>query len=355
MTLHLRPVWRDARQSRVLRWTVLVLAVVLIFEYVVLPQLAGEENVVVSLLRLPAVLILSALALEAASLACYSLLTREVLTGTRRPGFFTLFRIDLCDLSVNHTVPGGGTTAAAVRYRLLTRCGVGSQEALSAATIQVVGSNLVLAGLFGVGLLTGLGNMSGNRYLGIAGGVVLVLLAVAVGVLALVDRHLAGAVEAARRMARAIRIIQPDSAGRFVETVAAEVSLFRRNPGRLVAAVLLAALRYLLDAACLWVFVAAYGHVLQPGELLLAYSLAGLVALAPLTPGGLGLVEGLLVPMLTGFGTPANIALMGVLSWRLAQFWLPIPAGGLAYLSLRLGILRRERARRARREAARTP
>ena len=29
--------------------------------------------------------------------------------------------------------------------------------------------------------------------------------------------------------------------------------------------------------------------------------------------------------------------LAGVLAWRFAQFWLPIPLGGLAYLSLRFG------------------
>ena len=41
--------------------------------------------------------------------------------------------------------------------------------------------------------------------------------------------------------------------------------------------------------------------------------------------------------MLKGFGVPSGVAAAGVLSWRLVNFWLPIPFGGAAYLSLRLG------------------
>ena len=341
MTLHLRSAWRRVRNSRLLRWTVVILAVVLLFEYVVLPQLVGSDGVFTAVVKLSPVLLLIALLLQTASQASYSLLTRAVLLGDARPGFFTLFRIDLCDLAINNTVPGGGATAAAARFKLLTRCGVRSQDALSAATIQVVGANLVLAALFAAGLLAARGGNAGGRYLGVAGAVVLVLLVVALVVLAVLDRHLAAAVRAARAAARAVRLIKQDAAEQFVRTIAAEVGMFRTEPRRLGAAVLLAALRYLLSAACLWTFVAAYGYVLDPWELLLAYSLANLVALAPLTPGGLGLVEGVLVPMLAGFGAPDHVAVLGVLSWRLVQFWLPIPAGGLAYVSLRLGILRR--------------
>lgn len=356
MTLHLRAAWARVRGSRLIRWVAALLAVVLVIEYIVLPQLVGSGNVAAALLRLPPVLVLFALALQALSQASYSLLTRAVLLGDERPGFFTLLRIDLCDLAINNTVPGGGATAAAARFRLLALCGVQSQNALSAATIQVVGSNLVLAGLFAVGLLAGHGGGGGGRYLSVAGTVVLVLLGISLIGLVVLDRQLNAAVRAARAAARAVRVIKQDSAEQFVRTIAAEVHLFRAEPRRLGAAVLLAATRYLLSAACLWVFVAAYGHVLDPGELLLAYSLANLVALAPLTPGGLGLVEGILVPMLVSFGAPDHVAVLGVLSWRIAQFWLPIPLGGLSYVSLRLGILRRTAAgKRVSQRTARKP
>jgi uncharacterized membrane protein YbhN (UPF0104 family) len=46
-------------------------------------------------------------------------------------------------------------------------------------------------------------------------------------------------------------------------------------------------------------------------------------------------MEAVLTSSLVGFGTPRGVAILGVISWRLVNFWLPIPAGGLAYLSLR--------------------
>ena len=47
------------------------------------------------------------------------------------------------------------------------------------------------------------------------------------------------------------------------------------------------------------------------------------------------MVEAVLTSSLVGFGVPRGAAVLGVISWRLVNFWLPIPAGGLAYVSLR--------------------
>lgn len=319
----------------------------LVFEYVVLPQILGSDNVFDALRRLSPVVLAAAAALEVLSLCCYSALTSVVLPGSVKPRYFTLLRIDLSDLAVNHVVPGGGTTSAALRYELLTRSGVRPQDALSAAMVQVVGANLVLGVLFAVGLLSSLGQVRVNRYFVLAGVVVVMLLVLSLLVLSVLDRHLTGAVRVARRTAHVLRFIHPDSAERFVRTMAAETAMFRSDPRRLVRALVLSVCYWGFDAACLWMFLAAFGHTLGPAELLIAYCLANLVALAPLTPGGVGLVEGVLVPTLAGFGTPGGTAVLAVLSWRILNFWLPIPVGGLAWLSLRLGVLRRSGRRHA--------
>jgi uncharacterized membrane protein YbhN (UPF0104 family) len=72
-----------------------------------------------------------------------------------------------------------------------------------------------------------------------------------------------------------------------------------------------------------------------------AYGLVNLFALLPITPGGLGIVEGVLVPVLLSFDAPSGVALLGMLARRFFAFWLPIPAAFLAYLSLRAGPFRR--------------
>ncbi len=65
--------------------------------------------------------------------------------------------------------------------------------------------------------------------------------------------------------------------------------------------------------------------------------MANVLAVLPVTPGGLGVIELTLVTVLTGFGVHAGAATAGVLCWRLVNFWLPIPFGGLSFLSLKLG------------------
>jgi uncharacterized protein (TIRG00374 family) len=57
--------------------------------------------------------------------------------------------------------------------------------------------------------------------------------------------------------------------------------------------------------------------------------------LIPLTPGGLGFVDAGLVGTLTLAGVAPQDALLATLTYRLVSYWLPIPAGGVAYLAFR--------------------
>ena len=95
-----------------------------------------------------------------------------------------------------------------------------------------------------------------------------------------------------------------------------------------------ASLNWLLDAACLWVFIWSFGRVISPIDLLVAYGLANIFAAIPITPSGLGIIEGVLIGTLVGFGVPHSQAILAVLSYRLVNFWIPIPVGGISYASL---------------------
>jgi uncharacterized protein (TIRG00374 family) len=97
-----------------------------------------------------------------------------------------------------------------------------------------------------------------------------------------------------------------------------------------------AAANWLLDAASLWVFVAAFGYRVSIVGLLVAFGLANVLAAIPITPGGLGVVEAVLTSTLVGFGTPSTVAILGVATYRLLNFWLPIPLGAMAYVSLKV-------------------
>ena len=104
-------------------------------------------------------------------------------------------------------------------------------------------------------------------------------------------------------------------------------SLLARDKRVMAWSLLWASLNWLLDAASLWCFVAAFGHLANPVELFAAYGIANVAGALPLTPGGLGVVDSITPLLLVGFGVTRSVATLGVLGWRLVNFWLPIPTG----------------------------
>lgn len=143
-----------------------------------------------------------------------------------------------------------------------------------------------------------------------------------------------------RTVASRVPRLDPDKVAVLVRRETDRLRALGADRRRLAAACGWAAADWVLDAGSLWVLLAALGYRADPLELFIAFGLANVLGLLPLAPGGLGIVEGILIPTLIGFGSPAGTALLGVLAWRLINFWLPIPVSALTWLSLRVGPLR---------------
>jgi len=73
----------------------------------------------------------------------------------------------------------------------------------------------------------------------------------------------------------------------------------------------------------------------RPSLILLAYAVAGVIGLVPVTPGGLGIVEASLTGLLTLAGLDGAEAVLATLAYRLASYWLPLLAGPVAYGAVR--------------------
>lgn len=305
------------------------------FEYLVVPQLAGARRAVHTLLGVNLALVAVALALETASLLAYAQLTRSTLPCQPRPSFSTVLRVDLSTLAVAHVVPGGSAAGAALGYRLLTSAGVSGADAGFTLASQGLGSAVVLNVLLWLGLVVSIPLRGFNPLYGTAA----VLGAALLGFLALVLFGLTrGEDRAARalcRLAGRTRLLDADRVSEAVHRVAARLRDMSADPGLLVRATGWATANWLLDAASLWIFLLAFGHRMGPDGLLVAYGLANVLAAIPITPGGLGVMEAALITLLVGFGTPRDVALLSVVAYRLLNFWLPIPVGAVAYLSLR--------------------
>lgn len=109
----------------------------------------------------------------------------------------------------------------------------------------------------------------------------------------------------------------------------------RLTPLAGVAAFALMIVSWVADVAVLVVAFLALGSSPPWTGLLLAYCAGQIAASVPVTPGGIGVVEGSITLALVAFGGSETITLAAVLLYRLIAYWACIPAGGLAWLALR--------------------
>jgi uncharacterized protein (TIRG00374 family) len=330
-----RPIWQIGR--------LLILA--LVVEYLVVPQLAGPRKVLSLLTQVSPLLLLSAVALEAAALLAYGRLTRAVLPPTSRVPFFTIFRIEMTTLSLSHCAPGGSATGAALGFRLLTQFGAEPSDAGFALGVQGMGSAVVLNVILWLALIVCIPVWGFSAIYLLAAAVGTVLLCLAAVLVYGLTRGEERVGQILERAAARVPFIDGEALRRSWSGVSRNLSQLAGRREVLIRALVWSVLNWLLDAASLWVFVGAFGRWANPDGLLVAYGLANVLAAIPVTPGGLGVVEATLTTLLVGFSIPRGIATLGVLVYRLVQFWAPIPLGGLAYLSLQAS--RRNDAKRS--------
>ena len=318
---------------KALRW---VLFAVVIY-FFILPLLPAFRNAIGDLTRIDPVLLAVAIGLEFMALYCYSLLTHAALgQDANRLTRFDLFRIQLSTRALGSILPGGSAASNALGFRLITSSGISKADAGFALATAGIGSAVILNVLLWVGLVVSIPLRGSSPVYGTA--------AVAGAVLmAIVGAVVFGIVDDKGRLHRFVRWSY-DKMGRDGESAASLLDHLRDRIRGLLAerdvlrrVVMWGTANWLLDLVALWLFLRAFGGSVSPDGLLVAFGLANVLASIPITPGGLGIVEGVYIPTLVGFGVPVATATVTVLTYRIAQFWLPIIVGGVSYASLRIG------------------
>lgn len=316
--------------------TITVIIMIFLIEYVVLPNFAEARRSVALLSHLNLVLVALAILCEASALLAYAELTRSVLHPVA-PTRLTVLRINLSTFALSHVLPAGSATGGALGYRLLTTAGVPGATAGFGLGVQAIGSAVVLNGIFWCALFISIPLNGFNPLYGYAALAGVVLFAAFAGSLVLLSRGQRRADNWIMRLAVRLPFLNAETVDRLLQSVAERITILIKNRTVLGRSLGLAACNWLLDAMSLWVFVWAFGVAMNPIDLLVAYGLANILAVIPLTPGGLGVIEGVLIPTLVGFHVQRGVAVFAVLAYRLFNFWLPIPLGGASYLSLRIG------------------
>jgi uncharacterized protein (TIRG00374 family) len=274
-------------------------------------------------------------ACEALSFASAILLQRVAL---RTDAVFAVATSQLAGNAMTQVVPGGAAAGATLQLRMLAQSGADTATAISGFTafsLLQTASILFLPVLTLPTILLGAPvnrGLAQTAFLGIAGFVVVAgfgaMLLTTDGLLRGIGRF----VEIVRN--RILRNRHP-LAGLPERLVRERDSIRAVLGNRWRIALTATACRLGFDFLALFAALAAVGSLPRPSLALLAYTAASLLAMIPITPGGLGLVEAGLTGALALAGVKPAQAVLATLLYRLASYWIPIVAGPIAYTLFR--------------------
>ncbi len=274
---------------------------------------------------------------EGASLGAFARVQYELLGagGVRAPQP-TLLGLTLASQAITNSLPAGTAVAAVYGFRWYRR--FGADDSLAAwslvGTVVAATVSLALVAAAGVAMATSYG--ASLDLIAVVVGVLAV--AVLAGVLFLYERPLGLAVEWSLRLMRRItgrpRGDLLDQITRIVDRVTA-VHLNWRQVSSIVGWSLA---NWLLDCACFAFSFAAVQAQIPWKGLLLAYGAGQLAANLPITPGGLGAVEGSITIALVAFGGARTSTVEAVLIYRLISFWAALVVGWLSVGALALSV-----------------
>jgi len=331
----------DAAQAHPPTWKTLVKRALAVAAagaaiYLVLPELIAVLGEWPRLSTLNPVWFTVALAAEIAAFTCNFALQRLAL---RTRGWFAVVTAGLAGNAVTNSLPGGDAAGAAIQFRMLAAAGFDTDTAVGGLTtfsLLGIGGLLALPVFVLPAIVAGVPVSRGlvhTALLGLAG---FVLYAICGVILLRTERPLAALGRAAQRLwNRVTRGRRPPLTGLDTRLLAERDTIRAVLGQKWWQAVLLTAGRLGFDYGCLLCALRATGAGPQPSLVLLAYSAAGIVALFPLTPGGLGIVEASLSGLLILAGTRPAYAFLATLAYRIASYWLPLLAGPPAYLLFR--------------------
>lgn len=112
-----------------------------------------------------------------------------------------------------------------------------------------------------------------------------------------------------------------------LKEVLSDLVVLGQQPWRLALIVLGCATTTLGAALALWASIEAFGGDTSFVTVTIVTMVAGTLASAAPTPGGVGAVEAALIGGLAAFGVPAAIAVPSVLLYRILTCWLPVFIG----------------------------
>jgi uncharacterized protein (TIRG00374 family) len=252
--------------------------------------------------------------------------------------WFPVVTAQLSGNAFSSIVPGGAPAGAALQVRMLHRAGVDTTLAATGMTVFTLLQFASLTSLPIFVLPTIIGGAAvpgGLRYSVVIGGVAFLVIIGIAALFAGTDRPVLFTGHAIQSIANRVRKNHPPIVGLPQRLLAQRNETRRLLGARWRPALVVTFARILFDYLALLTALAAVGSRPRPSLVLLAYGAAVVLALVPVTPGGLGFVEVGLTGALTLAGVSPGDAVFATLIYRLVSYWLPLLAGLVAYIAFR--------------------
>jgi uncharacterized protein (TIRG00374 family) len=331
----------ESEKSHSLSWKTLVkraatVAVAGITIYLVLPIITEVLAAWPRLSTLDTWWIIGTVAAEIGHFVCTFALQRLAL---RSRDWFPVITSLLAGNAVTLIVPGGAAVGAAVQFRMLAASGretTSTVGGLAAFTLLNVGCLLALPTFALPVILLGAPTSPGLVNAAVLGAIAFAVFCVCGAVLLTYDAPLRWAGQRAQQLRNWVLRKRQPLEGLDRTLLAQRDEILEALGGRWWQAVLLAAGRLAFDYLCLLAALQATGSRPRPYLILVAYAVAGVVGMIPITPGGLGIVEASLTGLLVLAGVDSSQAALATLAYRLSSYWLPLLAGPVAYGLFRL-------------------
>lgn len=313
-----------------------VAAFVAVIWFLVIPQFGEAREAIDAVADVNLLLIAIALVVQFSAYVAHAQLVRGILPAETRPGLARMLGIEFAGRAASHTIPAGTAAGAALSFRLLQRSGPSAADAGFASATQAIGSALVLHALTWGALAVSIPLRGFQSLYGVAAIVGGLLVLGAIALVLAVTRWGTGTADAMGSLVGRVPLVDDDKVRDAVERVSERVRWFIGDRRIMARSAGWSLLHWSCDAASLWLFLTAVGLDVPIDVVLVAFGIASMVATIPISPRGLGFVEASLITLLAGFDLDRGAVVLGVIGYRLASFWLPIPLGGISYVVLEL-------------------
>jgi len=323
----------------------IILILVALGIYLLIPKLVGLKEGIKLLHQVKAIYIILGILGQLISYTGAAWLLKLILKRLHyRLKFSELIRISSIGAFAIHFFPLAGAGEAAINYYILRNKDVSAGDTLFTFIIRSLLTYLGFFLFFALGLLI----TPIHPHLTINQKIVSIILFIMIVSMTFWVRYLFQHREkfwrAGRGLLRAIdwlsrkilrkKVFTQEKIELVVSDVYEGFRVFSQKKGDWLPATGYAAIYWLGDIWTLFFALLAFGYLINPGIMIVAYCLATLAGLLSFIPGGLGVLEGVMSLTLISMGVPATIALFSVLLYRLISFWLLMPAGFVSFLTL---------------------